>query len=289
MIPGHEFYEMQSALAATGQLSDTELTELEQHAAECASCRECIAEMAEMSRELFLLQAQRVHAKGTPARMQERFLEKAASAGIPVSRSSSAVLDPRLAGVIAIAALLAIAVSLGWSRSSVPPRERAASSIPSTPGTQATSLAEASPAAGGSMSKAGLRKRSTLQRRAVMNSSAAGSKRQFYLEQDRSIVANRASTTSFAQEGSFWSGGLSGSHVVAEMHTPTISFFNDASVAGFFGRKETDKPDQRAFHLDRKLASLSFLDFPQKDGPTYEINNLKFSTPVFHLSPNTVW
>jgi len=279
MLVGHEFYEMQSALAATGQLSDTELTELEQHAAECASCRTCIAEMAEASRELFLLKGQRVHAKGTPARMQERFIERAARAGIPIGRSASAAFDPRLAGVIAIAALLAISASLGWSRPSVPRMESAAASIPSMPETQPPARAEASSATGGSMSKTGLGKRSTLQRRAVINSSAEESKRQFYL----------GSTTSFAQEGSLWSGGLSGSHLVAEMHTPTTSFFNDASVAGFFGRKEANKPDQRAFHLDRKLASLSFLDFPQKDGPTYEITNLKFSTPVFHLSPNSVW
>jgi hypothetical protein len=49
---------MQSALAATGQLTDAELTELEQHATNRASCHECIADMAEMSREFFLVQTQ---------------------------------------------------------------------------------------------------------------------------------------------------------------------------------------------------------------------------------------
>jgi hypothetical protein len=56
--------------------------------------------------------------------MQERFLERAASAGIPVSRFTSTLFDPQFSRIAMIAVLLAISISLSWKVFSVPNARR---------------------------------------------------------------------------------------------------------------------------------------------------------------------
>ena len=63
MTRDHRFYEMQSALSATGHLTGAELEELEQHVSQCVSCRDCLVEMAAASRELSLGRSDRATAK----------------------------------------------------------------------------------------------------------------------------------------------------------------------------------------------------------------------------------
>jgi hypothetical protein len=46
------------------------------------------------------------------------------------------------------------------------------------------------------------------------------------------------------------------------------------------------KPEERSFHLDLTLASLSRSDFPLN---TALVPNLKFTAPVFHLDPSRSW
>jgi hypothetical protein len=288
MIRDHKFYEMQSALAATGQLTDAELTDLEQHATTCASCRECIADMAEMSREFFLMQAGRMKSKGTPAGMQERFLERAANAGISVSRSSSTSFDLRFVRVAVIAVLLAISTSLSWKLLSPPDAERKATPASSTAGSQPAPPFESTPHIVGeraiqhvSISKAQLRRRSASRRSAASISLAHAI--------TEPLFAKQGSPMSFSDGSAFWSAMLAASPLAAELRAPTRISFTSAYVASCFGHEEDCKREERPFHLELKVASLSFLDSPQSINAEPQIPGLRFSAPVFHLDPNRVW
>jgi hypothetical protein len=298
MIRDHKFFEMQSALAATGQLSDTELTELEKHADDCASCRECMADMAEMSREFFLTQARRVSSKEMPAAIQERFLERAANAGIPVSCPASTILDLRFARVAIIMVVLSIFVSLSWKVFYVSHLERAAiqnSSAPGIPNGQA--LEEASEVARGhavrnmSASRSQFSRRPRARHRTVSISSTPdiSEDRQSYLDLRNPLFIRQGSTASFSDRRTFWSERMAESYLIGEMYTPTSSSFTKAGVASFFGRKENGKPEEQSFHYDLRLASLSFLESPQGADLEPRITSLKFSAPVFHLDANRAW
>ncbi|HMH13156.1 MAG TPA: hypothetical protein VK578_08620 [Edaphobacter sp.] len=297
MIRDHKFYEMQGALAATGQLTDAELTELEQHAINCASCHECIADMGEMSREFFLLQTRRMRSRATPVGMQERFLERAASAGIPVSRSISTLFDPRFARVAVIAVLLAISISLSWKVFLVPNAKREAPDYYTSatrPAPTSEWIAHTEGEQGArvlSTSKAQLKRRTTARRRAVSVSSAPriSEERHSYLELDRPLFANQGSSTSFSDGSAFWSERLAAGPLAAGLHAPIRTSFTNACVASCFGHREDSKPEGQAFHLDLKIASLSFLESPQNINAESHITSLKFSVPVFHLDPNRVW
>ena len=107
MICDHRFYEMQSALSATGHLTGAELEELEQHVSQCVSCRSCMVEMAAVSRELFLAQVRPGNSE-TPRGMEQRFIQRAVAAGIPLKPERSAAFGHRFARVAAITAVLTL-------------------------------------------------------------------------------------------------------------------------------------------------------------------------------------
>ena len=298
MIHDHKFYEMQSAMAATGQLTDAELTELEQHATSCASCRECIADMAEMSREFFLMQAVRMKSKGTPAGMEERFLERAANAGISVRRSSFTPFDLRFVRVAVIAVLLAISTSLSLKVFPAPEAESKAAPDSPTAGSQPAPTSEGTPHIVGertiqhvSISNAQLRRRSASRRRSVsiLAAHTITDERQSYFELNRSLFAEQGSPLSFSDTSAFWSARLSASPLAAGFHAPTRTSLTNAYVASCFGHEKDCKSEEQPFHLELKLASLSFLGSPQSINAEPQIPGPKFSAPVFHLDPNRVW
>ena len=109
----HKHYERQSALAAVGQLTEAEVTELEHHAVTCTSCSHYLAEMARISRICFLLHAGKTKER-VPEGMQQRFIERAAHAGIPIGTYNSGLLYFRSFRLAAIAFLLCIAASFSW-------------------------------------------------------------------------------------------------------------------------------------------------------------------------------
>jgi anti-sigma factor RsiW len=296
MIRDHKFYEMQSAMAATGQLTDAELMELEQHAATCASCRDCIVDMAEVSREFFLAQAGRMKCKATPAGMQERFLERAASAGIAVSRSTSAPLAPLFIRVAVVAVLLAIFTSSSWRVFSAPDAERKAPLDDSTTGSQPAARSEIiPPVVGESATRHAMRKvqlrRSSAARHSALSISSVRSitdERQSHFELNRPFFARYGSSMS-SSGSAFWSDKLATAPITSELHAPTSTSFTNAYIANCFGHDEECKPEERAFHLQIKVASLSLLNFPQSLNTESPISGLKFSAPAFHLTPNRVW
>jgi hypothetical protein len=263
VIPDHRFYEMQSALSATGHLTGSELEELEQHVSQCVSCRTCMVEMARVSRELFLTQV-RPRSVETPREMQHRFMQRAVAAGIPLrlERASSAGFDLRFAGVTAITVVLALLLSLGWKVASTAPAERASGQFPSQMETTPKAFSEGTP------------------------QSPGGHAGHTALVSERRIKRRPAVLGRAVLKGSPVVGYGDVPHPYPALNRP---LFTKPYVAGLFGRKWDDKPEERSFHLDLTLAALSRSGSPLNAGSSALVPNLKFSTPVFHIDPRQNW
>jgi hypothetical protein len=120
-LHNHEHYEEMCALAATGQASLDELADLKAHLAECPSCRCIVGEFAQVSAQALL----GIAAKRAPYRVPEgmiaRFLARARSEGIAISRDI--LLDspkpairwfiPALSAVTASVAVIGVLIVAG--------------------------------------------------------------------------------------------------------------------------------------------------------------------------------
>jgi hypothetical protein len=87
----HEHYEELCALAAAGQASEPELEDLRSHLEACPSCRATAYDFSAISAQgLATLAAKRLH-DPIPAGMTQRFLARARSEGIVISREARAI------------------------------------------------------------------------------------------------------------------------------------------------------------------------------------------------------
>ncbi len=132
----HEQYEELCALAASGQASAAELNDLRSHLEGCPSCRSAAYDFTQISAQgLSHLAARRLHCE-IPSGMTQRFVARARSEGIEISRENVApIAKPRrtrvFASVCAVAAVIVLAAFLVVARqrsSSI-----AASPQPNTP------------------------------------------------------------------------------------------------------------------------------------------------------------
>lgn len=112
----HEHYEELSALAASGQATVAQLSDLRVHLEGCPSCRGAIYDFTQISAQgLAQVAAKRLHCD-VPVGMTDRFLARARSEGIEISRENVAqVLRPKQTGSLvkvfaAAAAILVIAL-----------------------------------------------------------------------------------------------------------------------------------------------------------------------------------
>jgi hypothetical protein len=259
VIRDHRFYEMQSALSATGHLTASELEELEQHVSQCGSCRSCLVDMATVSREIFLAQVW-TRNRETPKGMQQRFIERAVAAGIPLKVERSAAFDFRFARVAAITAVLTILITVAWKVASTPPVERWSRQVPSQMDARPEATSQRTP--------------HPFDGRVVQTRNARRSKR-------RPAVPGRAVLKPFPVVSR---GDLS--HPYLALNRP---LFAKEYAAGLFRRKWDGKPEERSFHLDLTLASLSRSDSPLNTSASSPVPNLKFTAPVFHIDPSRIW
>ena len=82
----HEQYEELCALAASGQASPDELADLRSHLEDCPSCRSAAYDFTQISAQaLSQLAAKRLHCQ-IPSGMTQRFVARARSEGIEMSR-----------------------------------------------------------------------------------------------------------------------------------------------------------------------------------------------------------
>jgi hypothetical protein len=123
----HEHYEELCAVAASGQASEVELEDLRSHLETCPSCRSMAYDFTEISaRGLSALAAERQRSQ-VPSGMTQRFVARAWSEGIAMSRETASRMPRRnwlvsaAIGAIAAAALIAIVLTFGRPRLSLSP------------------------------------------------------------------------------------------------------------------------------------------------------------------------
>jgi hypothetical protein len=117
----HEQYEELSALAASGQASPDELADLRSHLEGCPRCRSAAYDFTQISAQgLSQLAAKRLRCE-IPSGMTQRFVARARSEGIEISRENVVPMArPRrmgaFAGVCAVAAVIVLAAFLVIAR-----------------------------------------------------------------------------------------------------------------------------------------------------------------------------
>jgi len=111
----HEQYEELCALAASGQASPDELTDLRSHLEGCPSCRSAAYDFTQLSAQaLSQLAAKRLHCE-IPSGMTQRFVARARSEGIEMSRENvPQATKPKRARIFAsVCAVGAVALVAG--------------------------------------------------------------------------------------------------------------------------------------------------------------------------------
>ena len=109
----HEQYEELCALAASGQASADELDDLRSHLEGCPSCRSAAYDFTQISAQgLSQLAAKRLKCE-IPSGMTQRFVARARSEGIAISRENVApIAKPRRVGVFASVCAVAAVIML---------------------------------------------------------------------------------------------------------------------------------------------------------------------------------
>jgi hypothetical protein len=122
MSASHDEFEVLCALAASGDLTETEHTALREHLRDCTSCQNYLVEMRRLA--IPLLFAQQLKSPGKQLRkgLQARFAERARREGIPLSAQSQGVGFSALGMVTVVLVVLLLvtgALQHGPSRSSM--------------------------------------------------------------------------------------------------------------------------------------------------------------------------
>jgi|GEM_PF-2701121 len=104
----HEDYETLCALAVTEQISGRELEDLKRHCDTCLTCRDRFLEFIQVHEELLLSTEPQLENLRIPSGMHERFMARAASEGLPLTKISPVIVrQNRLMGAsVAVIALL---------------------------------------------------------------------------------------------------------------------------------------------------------------------------------------
>jgi len=246
----HAHYEMQSALAAAGQLPDNELIELEQHCHICSACRGVAAEMGWMSQQLFLVEARTATAMKVPEGMQERFQQRAG-----LQDRASVLPDLRYLG-LAFAAMIVLS-SLSWKMVS---RRDAAAAIVSEVSLSAPRKEDVAltPAAGARQGE--VRRRPARKRRSSARSVELAGATHSYL-----------------------------SLYQPSLQLPVRPMFLKVDGVGLWKPEGISRGMEHPFHYDLKLASLSLLDDPHRSRLESISTSLQFVPPVFHLDLSRAW
>jgi hypothetical protein len=301
VIRGHKFFEMQSALSATGQVTGPELLELERHVSQCPSCRNYMLDMTAMSRELFLTQGERWSSK-TPPGMHDRFVKRAVADGIALRPASGPFtgLDFGFAGALTITVMFAALIALAWNFASVSRMERAAVTRRSgTASLSKDSLESTTQQSGLKAAYTALVSERRFQRRATIRGRSAlkgfhvpnntdGDPRS-YAVQKMPLAAGQAMSTSALAGEVFWPDRPTPSYLTAGMRSASRSSSTRADMASLFELKWDGHPVEHSFRFDLTLASLSQPDSPFNPHATARVPSLKFSNPPFHINLGRSW
>ena len=113
MTVKHSHFEVLCALAASRQLTSSELAELHAHSEGCSSCSDRLVEMEQVSAELFCARISNQSRIRMPKGMVERFTARANSEGVPlIPRAASGGFGGSAATVAFLLAMLLISATL---------------------------------------------------------------------------------------------------------------------------------------------------------------------------------
>ena len=113
MTADHAHFDVMCALAASGQLTNSELAELHEHSEGCSSCCDRLVEMKHVSAELFCAHALSQPGFRMPKDIVERFIARANSEGVPLHLRATGVGLKQLVSTAAfVLALLLVSATL---------------------------------------------------------------------------------------------------------------------------------------------------------------------------------
>jgi hypothetical protein len=112
---GHRHYEVASALAASGQLTDEEFADFAQHLSGCSECQGRIEELIVVGSQISLVGASRTEDRRVPKGMMMRFVERAAREGLPLKHLRRVQSGYSRAGVLALASLCLVLACVNWA------------------------------------------------------------------------------------------------------------------------------------------------------------------------------
>jgi hypothetical protein len=115
MTANHIHFELWCALAASGQLTQTELAELREHAITCGACGRRIAELTELGAHLLLAHAMTHPGRRPPMGMKDRFVARAICEGVPLNTRSSTI-NARMLGCAAAIILCVLSIAVVHKR-----------------------------------------------------------------------------------------------------------------------------------------------------------------------------
>lgn len=275
-----EYNRMQAALGVTSQLSDKEQKEFEEHCTSCPSCRVISAEMAQASRELFMAQARRAKPTQPPRGLEQRFLERAGLAGVPVRKMHFSVAGAQNHQAAFAACLLAVIVFWTW-KETVPLGVNKSARGNLHASTEPEKLARAEIV---SASHALPFSSQSSNSRATLRSSRSKA-----LHPRHTFAFYQSPRSSSGYEGSsapLYQADQSGGSPSSGLRIQNVRPFSGLYLPNLWNSNLAQPHEQ--FHYDVKLASLSLLDSPRRPA-TDTPATFRFSTPTPSLTPNRTW
>lgn len=294
----HKHYEIQSGLAAVGQLTEAELADLEHHAATCTSCRNHLSDMARISRICFLMHASKAK-EYAPEGMLERFIERAGHAGIRIGNPNSGLLPFRSLRLAVIAFLLCIAASFGWKTFHV--RTTRPGSISATslgfiqPGIAVQPIDPTLWAQPVSIMSTKVTQLNTKPSARHVLPTTTGKLKRPTIHFEPNVEPNVEAITpqgsrSFASHGSpDWFRPAPAILYDRARFTPTSNLLPDAGFLTCIKHADDCRAGVRSFRMDPKLMSLAYLETPGSPYGGTTRTALKFAAPEFHLRSTRSW
>ena len=290
----HKHYEIQSALAAVGQLTESELADLEHHAATCTSCRNHLSDMAKISRICFLLHASKVKERA-PEGMQERFIQRAAQAGIPIRNLSSGMLSLRYLRLAAIAFFFCIAASFGWKTFHVrntSPHSTSETTLgfirsDDTMGTTDPSLGAQQVVV--TSTKVTHPDPKPAERHVLPTTRGKHNRPTIHSEPNVEPFTAQGSRFLVSNGDPDWSQPAPVILYDTARLTPTRKLLPEAGFFTCIKHADDCRPGVRAFPIDPKLMSFAYLETPGSPYAGTSLTALKFAAPEFHLRSTRSW
>ena len=287
-------FEISSAYAAVGGLSESEMSDFEQHTASCLSCRNRSAELENASREYFLARAGDTAHSPTPAGMQQRFEERAARSGITLRRVAPSLLVARYFRVALAVLLLTVTANLSWR---VFYQRIFTGALSHPEGALERNFPMVASAKVSAFSTSGLHVRHSFVRTRELSRKSSqlrgtgmyatrrnkSGEHRTYFEFYEPSAAKQGYVAGVLQGPSFSFKGLAKNYVTSGLHLPAARTIEVASISHLWEDREFGGPDEREFRYHPGYTSVSLPAISQNFGnDSHSGIELENSVPYQH-------